>query len=108
MLRFHLDEHVDHAVARGLADRGIDVTTAASANLLSADDEAHVAFALREGRVIFTNDADFLRLAAHGISHAGIAYCAPGARSIGEIIRYLCLMSDCLSPSDAVEKIEFV
>ncbi len=36
--------------------------------MLGASDEEHLAFALAEGRVIFTQDADFLRLAAEGMS----------------------------------------
>lgn len=38
-MRFHLDEHVDHAIARGLRNRGIEVTTATDAGLLGASDE---------------------------------------------------------------------
>ena len=106
-MRFHLDEHVDHAIATGLGQRGIDVTTAVSAGLLSAPDEAHIAFALREQRVIFTNDSDFLRLAASGVSHAGIVYCAPQARTIGDIVRHLCLMHDCLAADDMKNMVEF-
>jgi predicted nuclease of predicted toxin-antitoxin system len=78
VLRFHLDEHVDHAIARALASRGIDVTTSTQAGLVGADDAEHAEFAKREARVVFTNDADFLALAAQGIDHAGIAYSAPG------------------------------
>lgn len=93
---FHLDEHVADAVAAGLRRRGIDVTTTVDAGLLDASDEAHVAFALREGRVVFTQDADFLRLDARGDAHAGIVYAAQGSRTIGEIVRFLALMHDCL------------
>ena len=107
-MRFHLDEHVDHAVAWGLLNRGIDVTTATDAGLLGAPDESHVEFARNETRVIYTNDADFLRLAYQGQSHAGIAYCSPGARTIGEIIRHLALMHDCLSDQEIANKIEYL
>ena len=34
-IRFHLDEHVDGAVAVGLRRRNIDVTTTAQAGLLA-------------------------------------------------------------------------
>jgi Domain of unknown function (DUF5615) len=108
VLRFHLDEHVDHAIARGLRSRGIDATTTADAGLLGADDVAHVEFALREGRVIFTNDADFLALASQSVHHGGIAYCARGARSIGHVVRYLCLMNDCLEPHEMADLVEFL
>lgn len=35
-IRFHLDEHIDPAVADGLRRRHIEVTTAAEAGLLGA------------------------------------------------------------------------
>lgn len=108
MIRFHLDEHVDHEIAHGLRSRGIDVTTTTDAGLVGSADEAHFAFARQQSRVIFTNDADFLRLASRGEPHSGIAYCAVGSRSIGEVIRHLCLLNDCLKPDDLVGKIEFL
>jgi predicted nuclease of predicted toxin-antitoxin system len=55
-MRFHLDEHVAHAIAAGLGRRGIDVTTTTDASLLLAPDEDHLAFAKRDGRVVVTND----------------------------------------------------
>ncbi len=108
MLRFHLDEHVPHAVAHGLRRRKVDVTTTTDAGLLQATDEEHLAFALRETRVIFTNDSDFLRLAASGVSHAGVIYCPPAKSNIGDIIRYLALMDACLSPEDVASQIEYL
>ena len=44
-IRFHLDEHVDHDIARGLRHRGIDVTTTTDAGLLEADDAQHIVYA---------------------------------------------------------------
>ena len=40
-LRFHLDEHVDPAIAEGLRRYGIDVTTTVEAHLHTEEDEAH-------------------------------------------------------------------
>jgi len=108
VLRFHLDEHVPHAIAHGLRRRQIDVTTTTDAGLLSADDEDHVAFALRESRVIFTNDSDFLRIAALGMPHAGIVFCAPSESRIGDVIRYLALMCECLGPEDVANHVEYL
>ncbi len=54
MIRFHLDENVDYAIAHGLRVRGIDVTTVSDAELISASDNMHVAFALKEQRIILT------------------------------------------------------
>jgi predicted nuclease of predicted toxin-antitoxin system len=69
-IRFHLDEHVDPAIAVGLGRRGIEATTTVAAGLRGASDEAHLAFALREARVIFSQDDDFVRHAASGVEHA--------------------------------------
>jgi hypothetical protein len=108
VLAFHLDEHVDHAIARGLRSRGIDCTTTTDAGLLGAEDAAQLAFGLREQRVVVTNDPDFLALASQGVAHAGIAYAPHGLRAIGQIIRHLCLMSDCLEPAELSGKVEFL
>jgi Domain of unknown function (DUF5615) len=105
-MQFHLDEHVDPAIAHVL--RGIDVTTTADAELISAPDESHLNFAQREGRVIFTNDSDFLRYASIDAHHSGIAYCARNARSIGHIVRHLCLMHDCLEADEMRGKVEYL
>ncbi|HEY3026906.1 MAG TPA: DUF5615 family PIN-like protein [Pyrinomonadaceae bacterium] len=59
-IRFHLDEHVDPAIATALRRAGIDVTTTNDAGLRTKDDEVHLNFARSEGRVIVTRDQDFL------------------------------------------------
>jgi predicted nuclease of predicted toxin-antitoxin system len=86
-LRFHLDENCPTAIADGLRRRGIDVTTTSEAGLLTESDEEQIAYARTEGRLIFTQDEDFLRMNAAGVPHAGIAYFRQGARSLGEIIQ---------------------
>ena len=53
-IRFHLDEHVDPAIAAGLQRYGVDVTTTIAAALRTKDDEVHLAFANAEHRVIVT------------------------------------------------------
>ena len=107
MIRFHLDENVDHAIAHGLRLRGLDVTTATDADLIAAADSEHIAFALADNRVIFTQDQDFLRRHAAGDEHGGIVYSLQGVRSIGEIVRFLHFLSDCLEPEDMRRQLEF-
>ena len=51
-IRFHLDEHVDPAIAIALRRAGIDVTTTVEVGLRTKDDAAHLEFARSEGRVI--------------------------------------------------------
>lgn len=77
-VKFYTDEHVGRAVVRGLRQRGADVLTVPEAGLLGATDEKHLEHARAEGRVLFTQDEDFLRLHAARIAHAGIAYAPQG------------------------------
>jgi predicted nuclease of predicted toxin-antitoxin system len=53
-------------VAEGLRNRGIVVLTTPEAGNMGLDDEGHLAYALAEGRVIVTQDGDFLGLAQTG------------------------------------------
>jgi len=107
-IRFHLDEHCDPRIARALWNRGIDATTTRAVGLLSAPDESHVAFALAESRVVFTQDADFLRLDAAGIEHAGIAYCHPERHSLGDVVRSLVLIWEVLDPDEMHNRVEYL
>jgi hypothetical protein len=86
---------------------GVDILTVVEAGMLSATDEAQLAFALNAGRVIFTQDGDFLRLAASGVSHAGVVY-APQGTSIGPIVRGLLLIHNVLSAEELVDRIEYI
>jgi len=106
-IRFHLDEQVDIAVARALRRYGVDVITTVEAGLRTASDEEQLAYARREQRVLFTHDADFLRLAA-GSDHAGIAFCQLTGRSVGEIIRSLLLIHEVMRPEEIARRVEFL
>ena len=59
------------------------------------------------GRVTFTQDRDFLRLAASGISHAGVVY-APQGVPIGTIISGLLLIYNVLSAEEMMHSIEYI
>ena len=73
-VKFYLDEHVNLAVASGLRRRDIDVLTTQEADMLGVSDEEHLILATNQGRVLFTQDDDFLRLHAQNIDHPGIVY----------------------------------
>ena len=104
---FHLDENIDHAIVRALRERGIDVTTSTEAQLVGARDIEQLEFARESGRVIVTQDSDFLRLHQAGYSHAGIVFASSGSREIGEFVRFLCLLHDCLAPKEMIGNVEF-
>jgi predicted nuclease of predicted toxin-antitoxin system len=105
-IRFHLDEHCDPAIAAGLRHHGIDVTTTPEAGLIGATDEQQVAYVLPAGRVIYTNDRDYLRLHARSEPHAGIAYCHQQTRSIREIIDGLILIWKVYEPGEMANRVE--
>ena|SRR5437660_7090720 len=107
-VRFHLDEHIAFAIALALRQRGIDVTTAAEANLLAASDEDHLKYTHRSRRVMVTHDDDFLNLHARGTPHAGMAYCRWGTRTIGEMVQMLVLIYELMSPDEMMSKIVYL
>lgn len=106
-VRFYADEHISRAVIRGLRHRGIDALTVSEAGLQGADDEEQLARALAEGRVLLTQDSDFLRLGQAGLAHAGIAYARQGTAA-GEIIRGLVLLHAVLGAEDMKGHVEFL
>ena|SRR6266851_5904572 len=107
-IRFHLDEVCDPRIAAGLRQRGVEVTTTADVSLLGAADEAHLAYAWSQARVIVTHDADFLRLHAAGAEHAGIVYTPPQARSLGELIRLLVVIWELVEPGEIRGHVEYL
>lgn len=89
MLRFHLDANLPNTLAKGLAQRGIDVTTCPQLGMRDASDEEQLAYCLRENRVIVTHDQDFLVIASQSTEHAGVVYVPMGKRSVGHMVRRL-------------------
>ena len=106
-LKFHLDESVSNAIAQGLRMRGIDVTTSPEKGLMGSSDEEQLAYALSQGRVIFTFDDDFLVLSSMGLEHWGIIY-SHQRQSIGKIISDLVLIWECLEPDYMYKNVEFL
>jgi hypothetical protein len=107
-IRFHLDESCDPRIAAGLALHSVDVTTTSAAGLLHASDEAQLAYALNERRMIVTEDADFLRMAAAGHETAGIVFYPNQGRSIGQVIRGLLLIWEVYEPEEVRNRVEFL
>ncbi|MBZ5632714.1 MAG: DUF5615 family PIN-like protein [Acidobacteriia bacterium] len=96
------------SVAAGLRRRGIDVTTAAAEELTGASDTDQLSFATQSGRVLVTQDADFLRLHQAGVVHAGIAYCRQGSISIGEMLRRLVPVHNLMTAEEMQTRVEYL
>ena len=106
-IRFHLDEHVDPAIATALRRAGIDVTTTIEVGLRTKDDEAHLHFARAEGRVIITRDQDFLRVAGRTVDHSGIVFYTAD-QSLREIIEGLILIYEVMLASEMMGHVEYL
>ncbi|MGB4780872.1 DUF5615 family PIN-like protein [Candidatus Methylomirabilis sp.] len=106
-IRFYADEHVAKAVVRGLRQRGVDVLMALEAGMLGFPDEDHLKRARNEGRVILTQDDDFLRLHAAGMVHEGIVY-APQQTPVKDVIRGLMLIHQVLDAEEMHGQVEFL
>lgn len=106
-VRSHTDEHIGWAVIEGLRRRRIDVSTTFETGLASATDVEQLKYAHETGRVLVTQDSDFLRLHAEGFTHSGIAFFRQGKTS-GEILRTLVLLFDILTAEEIAGRVEFL
>lgn len=106
-VKFYTDENVSRAVVMGLRRRGVDVLTVAESGNLGASDEEILFKAGDEKRVIFTQDDDFLRLAATASDHRGIDYTSQD-KTVGEIIRGLMLIHQVLHAEEMVGHVEYL
>jgi predicted nuclease of predicted toxin-antitoxin system len=106
-VRFCADEHIPKAVIGGLRQRGVDVLTVVDAGLIGATDITHLRRARDDGRVVISQDDDFLRLAAGGEPHVGIVY-APQHTSVSALTHGLMLICRVLDAEEMVDHIEFL
>ena len=91
MLKAYADVHVIFGLVQALRQRGMDVVRAQERGQEEADDMDLLDEALREQRVMLTNDVDFLTLAAqYGKQQrrfAPIFFWPQQRRSIGQLVR---------------------
>ncbi|MBI2806581.1 MAG: DUF5615 family PIN-like protein [Planctomycetes bacterium] len=108
----YLDHHVKAAIATGLRTRGVDVITCAEDATNQADDDQILNRATQLGRVVFTQDDDFLVLADRwlddGRDFAGVIYAEQLGITIGQAIRDLELIAKVFDPADMKNRIEFL
>ena len=110
-IRFQFDEHMPHAVSGALRRHGVDALTTTEAGLLGASDVDQVAYALGHGRMIVTQDRDYLLLAGRGVPHAGIAYCSHDPRiycHIGHLVEALLLIYEIYESEEMRGRIEYI
>ena len=111
-LTYYLDEQVQKAIVRGLRLRGIDVMTAQEDGHDATPDIEVLDRATALGRVVFTQDRDFLVEARNrqqnGISFAGVIYAHQTDVPIGDSIRDLEILAVVYEPSDMANRVEYL
>ena len=114
MIGLYLDEDsMDHDLVRALRARGLDVTTALLENMIDQDDAAHLDYATKCNRVLFSfNRGDYFQLHAEyliqGKSHAGIILANQQRYSVGEAMRRIVHLAASVSAEAMWDRVEFL
>ncbi len=107
---FYADVHVRIEVVHGLRARGVDVLRAQEDGMDEAKDPDLLDRATSLGRVMVTQDDDFLVEAARrqrlGLSFAGIIYGHQQRVTISSMIRDLELIAFAMSPDSLRDSVE--
>ncbi len=108
----YMDVHIPRAVTLGLRMRDVDVLTAQEDYAARVDDATLLTRATVLGRVLVTQDKDFLAIGAdwqrRGVAFAGVVYAPQAALTIGELIRDLELIGRAGEPVDFENRVEFL
>lgn len=111
-LLLYMDQHVPAAVTRGLRRRGIDVLTAHEDGAAEWEDEEILQRATELGRVVYTQDDDFLELAYRWQSssreYAGIVYAHQLNITVGQAIKDLELVAKIMRADEMRSRVEFL
>ena len=102
--RFYIDENLSPEIANQLRRSGIDIIRGP----LGDDDPVHLERAAEMGRVVCTEDDDFIKLASQGVAHAGIIWGDQDRHSIGDWVKYLRLVHAVHSAEELVNTINYV
>lgn len=112
MLKAYADEHILGAVVEALRRRSMDIVTVQEKGRESADDTDLLAEALKEERVMITNDKDFLILAAErskrGELFAPIFFWPQQRRRVGEMVRSIIREASRANYSSACSRVYFL
>lgn len=106
----YMDEQVPLELTLQLRLRGVDVLTAQEVQMIGVADEEQLAKASSLGRVIYTQDQDFLAIATilqrNGQSFGGVIYAHPLYVSFSERFADLHLIAEAANTSEYLNWIE--
>ena len=111
-LRFYLDVHIPKPIAVGLRLRAVDILTAQDDDRTQEDDESLLDRAMELQRVVFSFDADMLRIAARrqtdGVRFSGLVFAHPTQVSIGDCVRDLEIIAKAGEPTDMLNEVVYL
>ena len=106
----YMDVHVNGAMTDQLELRGVDVITAQDDGRAEDEDDDLLDRATQLERAIFTQDEDFLAIAAkwqnQSREFSGIVYAHQIRVSIGKCVEDLELIAKCYEPIDLMNRVE--
>jgi len=85
-MKIVVDEHVPEAVVNSLSSNGYEVLRAGEEYQRGGDDTSLLEKCSNDGRILLTNDRDFVRLSEE-IEHSGVIIYTDQSRSPREILR---------------------
>lgn len=113
-IRLYFDEDsMDRALVQSLKSRGANVTTAFKENMIEQNDEAHLNFATKQERVLYSfNISDFYHIHCTWIIqnkyHTGILLSQQQRYSVGEQMRRILKLMSFVTAEQMKNRIEFL
>jgi predicted nuclease of predicted toxin-antitoxin system len=108
----YMDVHIPSAISDALRRRGLDVLTSQDDGFATLDDEALLARATSLGRVLMTQDHDFLRISAdwqhQGRPFVGIRFARLVGVSLGIVIDDAQIALECSDPDQLHDRITYL
>jgi predicted nuclease of predicted toxin-antitoxin system len=112
MIRLYMDVHVHGAITQALRDRGADVLTAQEDGAAELLDPDLLDRAAQLGRLLFTQDKDFLRIATErqrkGEPFQGVCYAAQSNAMLGNYIDDLDLIAIASDPEEYANRVVYL
>jgi Domain of unknown function (DUF5615) len=108
----YMDVHVPMAVTETLRRRGLDILTSQDDGTATRDDEGLLVRAAELGRVLFSQDQDFLRIAAEWQRQVrpfpGVLFAPQQGVSLGGLADDLELLLTCCEPTELQDRVTYL
>ena len=111
-ISLYMDVHVPDAVTRGLRRRQIDVLTSQEDETRTLNDEDLLDRATVLERLLFSQDADLLRIAQErqvlGMPFSGVVFASQQGVSIGQLVDDLALLAGCCESDELANRVTYL